>query len=67
MSICIAPWRARVQILECYVKHCKLERSEPLKRMEFFVAGTPARAAADLVGGHGDSAIFALTTANLRS
>ena len=40
-----------------YVKHCKLSRSEQLKLIEYFVAGTPARTAADLVGIHRNSAI----------
>lgn len=39
------------------VKHCKLSRTEQLRLMEFFVAGTPARTAADLVGVHRNSAI----------
>lgn len=40
-----------------YVKHCKLRRSEQLKLMEFFVAGTTARVASDLVGVHRNSAV----------
>ena len=40
-----------------YVKHCKLSRYEQLRLMEHFVAGTPARTAADLVGVHRNSAI----------
>lgn len=40
-----------------YVKHCKLTRYQQLKLIEHFVAGTPARTAADLVGIHRNSAI----------
>lgn len=40
-----------------YVKHCKLTRNQQLRLMEHFVAGTPARTAADLVGVHRNSAI----------
>ena len=40
-----------------YVKHCKLTRYQQLRLMEYFVAGTPARTAADLVGVHRNSAI----------
>jgi transposase len=40
-----------------YVKHCKLSRLEQLRLMEFFVAGTTARTAGDLVGVHRNSAI----------
>lgn len=40
-----------------YVKHCKLTRYQQLRLMEHFVAGTPARTAADLVGVHRNSAI----------
>ena len=40
-----------------YVKHCKLTRYQQLRLMEYFVAGTPARTAADLVGIHHNSAI----------
>ena len=35
-----------------YVKHCKLTNYQQLRLMEYFVAGTPARTAADLVGIH---------------
>ncbi len=40
-----------------YVKHCKLTRIEQLRLMEHFVAGTPARTAAEIVGVHRNSAI----------
>ncbi len=40
-----------------YVKHCKLSRKEQLKLLEHFVAGTPARTAAEIVGIHRNSAI----------
>jgi transposase len=40
-----------------YVKHCKLTRNEQLRLMEHFVAGTPARTAAEIVGVHRNSAI----------
>ena len=40
-----------------YVKHCKLTRYQQLELMKYFVAGTPARTAADLVGVHRNSAI----------
>ena len=40
-----------------YVKHCKLTRNQQLKLMEHFIAGTPARTAASLVGVHHNSAI----------
>ena len=40
-----------------YVKHCKLTRYQQLRLLEYFVAGTPARTAADLVGVHRNSAI----------
>jgi transposase len=40
-----------------YIKHCKLSRSEQLGFLEYFVAGTPARTAADLLGIHRNSAI----------
>jgi transposase len=39
------------------VKHCKLTRNQQLRLMEHFVAGTPARTAASLVGVHHNSAI----------
>jgi transposase len=40
-----------------YLKHCKLSDKEQLLLMEHFVAGTPARSAADLVGVHRNSAV----------
>ena len=40
-----------------YVKHCRLTRFQQLRLMEYFVAGTPARTAADLVDIHRNSAI----------
>ena len=40
-----------------YVKHCKLTRNEQLRLIEHFVAGTPARTAAEIVGVHRNSAI----------
>ena len=40
-----------------YVKHCKLTRYQQLELMKYFVAGTPARTAADLAGIHRNSAI----------
>jgi transposase-like protein len=40
-----------------YLKHCKLSDKEQLRLMEHFVAGTPARSAADLVGVHRNSAV----------
>lgn len=40
-----------------YVKHCKLTRNQQLKLLEHFVAGTPARTAAELAGVHRNSAI----------
>ena len=40
-----------------YVKHCKLTRYQQLELMKYFVAGTPARTAADLAGFRRNSAI----------
>jgi len=40
-----------------YIKHCKLTNYQQLRLMEYFVAGTPARTAADLVGVHRNSAV----------
>ena len=40
-----------------YLKHCKLSRSEQLELMKYFVAGSTARTAADLVGIHRNTAI----------
>jgi transposase len=40
-----------------YLKHCKLNNREQLRLIEFFVAGTTARTAADLTGVHRNSAV----------
>jgi len=40
-----------------YVKHCKLSKKEQYRLMEFFVAGSTARTASELVGVHRNSAI----------
>ena len=40
-----------------YVKHCKLTRYQQLELIKYFVAGTPARTAADLASVHRNSAI----------
>ena len=40
-----------------YVKHCKLSKKEQARLIEYFVAGTPARTAAELVDIHRNSAI----------
>jgi len=40
-----------------YIEHCRLTRFQQLRLMEYFVAGTPARTAADLVSVHRNSAI----------
>ncbi len=40
-----------------YVKHCRLTCFQQLRLMKYFVAGTLARTAADLVGIHRNSAI----------
>ena len=40
-----------------YVKHCKLGRSEQLDLMKYFVAGSTARTAADLIGIHHNTAV----------
>ena len=40
-----------------YVKHCKLSRLEQLDLMKYFVAGSTARTAADLVGIHRNTAV----------
>ena len=40
-----------------YVKHCKLTSYQQFELLKYFVAGTPARTAADLVGIHRNSAI----------
>lgn len=39
------------------VKHCKLSRKDQLRLIEHFVAGTPARTAAEIIGVHRNSAI----------
>lgn len=40
-----------------YIKHCKLSRSEQLDLMKYFVAGSTARTAADLIGIHRNTAV----------
>jgi len=40
-----------------YLKHCKLLKKEQEKLLEYFVAGVPARTAAELVDIHRNSAI----------
>lgn len=40
-----------------YIKHCKLTRIEQSRLIEHFVAGTPARTAAEIVGVHRNSAV----------
>lgn len=40
-----------------YIKHCKLSRSRQLELMKYFVAGSTARTAADLMGIHRNTAI----------
>jgi transposase len=40
-----------------YIKHCKLGKKDQLKLMDFFVAGTTARTAAELAGVHRNTAI----------
>lgn len=40
-----------------YIKHCKLGRSEQLELMKYFVAGSTARTAADLVGIHRNTSV----------
>ncbi len=40
-----------------YVKHCKLSRSQPLELMQYFVAGSTARTAADLASIHRNTAV----------
>jgi transposase len=40
-----------------HIKHCKLSIKEQNRLIEYFVAGVPARTAADLVGIHRNSAI----------
>ena len=38
-----------------YIKHCKLSKYQQLRLIEHFVAGTPARTAADLINVHRNS------------
>jgi transposase len=40
-----------------YVKHCKLSNNKQLGLMKYFVAGTTARTAADLVAIHRNTAV----------
>ena len=40
-----------------YIRQCKLKRKEQLKLMEYFVAGTSGRTAAELANVHRNSAI----------
>lgn len=40
-----------------YIKHCKLSRSEQLELIKYFVAGSTARTAGDLVGIHRNTAV----------
>ncbi len=40
-----------------YIKYCKLSKKEQFKLMEFFIAGSTARVAAELVGIHRNSAV----------
>lgn len=40
-----------------YVKHCKLTRSKQLELIKYFIAGSTARTAADLVGIHRNTAV----------
>ena len=40
-----------------YIKHCKLSRNKQLELIKYFVAGSTARVAADLVGIHRNTAI----------
>ena len=40
-----------------YIKHCKLSRSEHLELIKYFVAGSTARTAGDLVGTHRNTAV----------
>ena len=40
-----------------YVKHCKLRKNKQLELIKYFVAGTTARTAADLVGIHRNTAV----------
>lgn len=40
-----------------YITHCKLSRSGQLELMKYFVAGSTARTAADLIGIHRNTAV----------
>ena len=40
-----------------YVKHCKLSRNKQLELMKYFVAGSTARTAADLMGIHRNTVV----------
>jgi transposase len=40
-----------------YLKHCKLTKNKQLELIKYFVAGTPARTAADLTQIHRNTAI----------
>ncbi len=40
-----------------YVKHCKLSRNRQLELMKYFIAGTTARTAANLIGIHRNTAV----------
>lgn len=40
-----------------YIKHCKLRRSKQLELMKYFIAGSTARTAADLMGIHRNTGI----------
>ena len=40
-----------------YVKYCKLRRNKQLRLLEYFISGTPARFAANLVNVHHNTAI----------
>lgn len=41
----------------CVVKHCQLKSNKQLELMQYFVAGTTARTAANLSGVHRNTAI----------
>ena len=40
-----------------YIKHCKLSRFEQLELMKYFISGSTARTAADLIGIHRNTAV----------
>ena len=40
-----------------YLKHCKLSRNKQLELIKYFIAGSTARTAANLVGIHRNTAI----------